>query len=162
MKGRSPMTRQLVVFLALLFNALALVPTMAHLSELPNKIELTREQYLTVQQIYRGWALFGIAALGALLSNLALALTARGRRKVFGLALFAFLCIVGTQIVFWTLTQPVNAATDNWMRLPADWQAARRQWEYSHAASAVLNLGAFVAVALVAVIDRNHNTRGHG
>jgi hypothetical protein len=44
------------IFLSLLFAALALAPAMAHLLELPNKINLSREDYLKVQQIYRGWA----------------------------------------------------------------------------------------------------------
>ena len=41
-------------FIALFFVALALGPALAHLLELPNKITLAREDYLTVQQIYRG------------------------------------------------------------------------------------------------------------
>src|SRR5512145_1452610 len=46
-------------FVALLFTALALAPGLAHLLELPNKMTLSREEYLTVQQIYRGWAWLG-------------------------------------------------------------------------------------------------------
>jgi hypothetical protein len=57
-----------VRFFALLFAALALVPSGAHLLELPNKIGLPAAEYLTVQQIYRGWALLGIVVYGALLS----------------------------------------------------------------------------------------------
>jgi hypothetical protein len=47
-------------FLALFFASIALGPALAHLLELPNKINLARADYLTVQQIYRGWALLGI------------------------------------------------------------------------------------------------------
>ena len=75
---------------------------MAHLLELPNKINLSREDYLKVQQIYRGWALLGFVVVGALLSTLALTITVRHERKAFILALIAFLCIAGTQVVFWT------------------------------------------------------------
>jgi len=67
-----------VRFLSVMFAALALVPTMAHLFELPNKIGLPRDEYLIVQQIYRGWALAGILVLGALLSTLALTIISRG------------------------------------------------------------------------------------
>ena len=59
-------------FCSLLFAALALAPAFAHLLELPNKICLSREDYLTVQQIYRGWALLGFVVFGALPSTLAL------------------------------------------------------------------------------------------
>lgn len=52
-------------FLAVLFTAVAMAAGFAHLLELPNKISLNREEYLTVQQIYRGWALLGFAVVGA-------------------------------------------------------------------------------------------------
>src|SRR5215471_10464304 len=104
-----------IYFLSLFFVALALAPAMAHLLELPNKINLSREDYLTVQQIYRGWALLGFVVAGALLSTLALTITVRKERKAF---IFAFLCIAGTQVVFWTSTSPANQATNNWTMLP--------------------------------------------
>ena len=47
----------------------------------------------------------------------------RGQRKAFVLTLVAFLCIVGTQIVFWTFTYPANQQTNNWTVLPQNWMA---------------------------------------
>ena len=141
-------------FCSLLFAALALAPAFAHLLELPNKIGLSREDYLTVQQIYRGWALLGFVVFGALLSTLALTVMTRKWRREFIFALVAFLCIAGTQVIFWTFTFPANQETANWTRLPEHWMALRTQWEYSHATSAVLNLLAFVAVAL-SVLSRD-------
>jgi len=91
---------KIVQFLALTLTALALVPSGAHLFALPNKINLVAEQYFIVQNIYRGWSLFGVALIGALIANLALALLLRGRGAPFVLALFAFLCIALTLIVF--------------------------------------------------------------
>lgn len=73
----------LLRFAALLFTALALGPALAHLLELPNKIGLSREDYLTVQRIYSGWALLGVVVFGALLSTLALAIAVRDRRREF-------------------------------------------------------------------------------
>ena len=70
-------------FLALVLIALALVPSGAHLFALPNKIDLARDQYFVVQNIYRGWALFGVVLFGALIANLALALLLRGRGTPF-------------------------------------------------------------------------------
>jgi hypothetical protein len=135
-------------FLSFLCAALALAPTMAHLLELPNKITLSRDAYLTVQQIYRGWALLGFVVAGALLSTLILTIRLRKQHGAFLYSLLAFLCIAGTQVVFWTYTQPVNQATHNWTMLPAHWEALRQQWEYSHATSAGLNLVAFMALIL--------------
>jgi hypothetical protein len=138
------------LFLSLVFAALALVPAGAHLAELANKIDLAREPYFVVQQIYRGWALFGIVVIGALGSTAALTWALRREGRPFGLAALAFLCIVGTQAIFWTFTFPANRATVNWTSIPENWLALRAQWEYSHAASAVLNLIAFVALAALA------------
>ncbi len=133
-------------FSSLLFAALALAPALAHLLELPNKIGLSRDDYLIVQQIYRGWASLGFVVAGALLSTLVLMLMVRNRPKVFALTAIAFVCILGTQIVFWTFTFPANQHTNNWTVLPENWPALRAQWEYSHAASAVLNLIAFICL----------------
>jgi hypothetical protein len=133
-------------FFSLLFAALALAPALAHLLDLPNKIHLSRDEYLTVQQIYRGWALLGIVVFGALISTFVLTILVRKRPKIFPLTLIAFLCIVGTQAIFWTFTFPTNQETGNWTVLPAHWESLRTQWEYSHAASAVLNFSGFVSL----------------
>lgn len=75
------------------------------------------EDYLTVQQIYRGWALLGIVVGGALISTLVLTVLLRRERRPFTFSLIGFLCIVGTQVVFWTYTYPANQATNNWTML---------------------------------------------
>ena len=142
------MALQLARFSSLFFVALAFAPATAHLLELANKIGLPREEYLVVQQIYRGWALLGIVVFGALFSTLGLAVLTRHRRREFVPALVAFLCVVATQVVFWTFTFPANKATEMWTMLPGNWEALRVQWEYSHAASAFINLAALIAVTL--------------
>jgi uncharacterized membrane protein len=142
-----------VRFLSVLFCALALAPALAHVLELPNKIGMSREEYVVAQQLYRGWWMLGIVVFGALLSTLWLTIVVRRRRPAFIPALIAFLAIAGTQVVFWTFTFPMNQRTANWTVLPDGWAALRMQWEYSHAASAVLNLVALVAV-IVSVLAR--------
>src|SRR5215207_7522778 len=57
---------------ALGLTALILVPSGGHLFELPGKINLSREAYFTVQQIYAGWAWFAVAIGAAILANGAL------------------------------------------------------------------------------------------
>jgi hypothetical protein len=68
--GRVPIVPlKIVQFLALTLTALALVPSGAHLFALPNKINLVAEQYFIVQNIYRGWSLFGVVLIGALIDQ---------------------------------------------------------------------------------------------
>jgi hypothetical protein len=137
-----------VQFLAVVLTALAMVPGGAHLFELPNKIGLEQNAYFTVQAIYRGWALFGIALFGALAFNFALALLVRQERAPFLLASVAFLCIAATLAIFFTWTFPANQATENWTVQPQNWEALRTQWEYSHALNAVITFIGFCAVTL--------------
>ncbi len=60
----------------------------------------------------------------------------------------SFLCIAATQVIFWLLTFPANKATHNLTVLPEGWETLRYQWEYSHAASAILNFVALFALLL--------------
>ena len=145
---------KLVQFLALILTALALVPSGAHLFELPNKIGLTQEQYFTVQAIYRGWALFGIVLFPAVAANLLLAVMVRRERKPFWLALIACLCLAGTVAIFFAWTYPANQATANWTRVPENWTALRAHWEYAHAVNAVITFAALCAVTLSLLTSR--------
>jgi hypothetical protein len=143
------MPRDLIDFGAVFFCGLALIPGAAHVMELPNKIRLPREEYLVAQKLYRGWQLVAPVVLLALLATGVLAAQMRdaGSSAVTA-SVIAFVCVAATQVVFWVFTFPVNRATRNWTSAPADWAKLRRQWEYSHATSAVLNLVAFGAVLL--------------
>jgi hypothetical protein len=74
----------------------------------------------------------------------------RAKRAAFLLSLTALLCLGATQLIFWTFTYPMNVATNNWTITPQDFEAARRQWEYSHAVNAVLSFVALVTITLSA------------
>jgi SCAMP family len=142
------MVLKMFQFFALVLTALALVPVGAHLFELPGKIGLPQEQYFIVQQIYRGWALFGIVLFANLGVVLALTIVVRHERVAFRLALAALACLAGSVVVFFIWTYPQNVATENWTIVPPDWAAMRTRWEYSHAANAVLTFSAFCALVL--------------
>jgi hypothetical protein len=141
------MRLRVVQFLAVVLTALALVPGGAHLFALLNKIDLGAEQYFIVQNIYRGWALFGVVLFGALLADLALALMLRRRGgAAFALALLGFCGVALTLVVFFVWTYPANQATGNWTTIPDHWEQLRRQWEYSHAFNAVITFLALCSV----------------
>ena len=132
--------------LSILFAALALIFSGAHLLELPHKIGLSAADYLTVQQLYRGWQFAGFVVVGAIISIAWLAYSVRQERRVFVPTIIALLCILGMQVLFWAFNFPANRATDNWTILPPDWETLRQRWEFAHAASALLNLGALIAL----------------
>jgi hypothetical protein len=151
---RSLISIKLVQFLAIIAAALYLVPTGAHLFELPHKMALSPTDYMTVQQIYAGWQLFGVVIAIALLATLVNTILVRGDRRAFAWSLGAFLALAATQGVFWAYTYPVNVATRSWTVSPEPFEAARQQWEYSHAASAVLTFVALVALVFSSLTCR--------
>ena len=145
---------KIVQFLAIVLTALAFVPAGAHLFSLLNKIGLTAEQYYIAQGVYRGWNLFGFVLFPAVLMNFILAVMQRRRVVSFRLALLAFLSLGATVAIFFVWTEPANRATDYWTTIPANWAALRQQWEYSHAASAILAFVALCAVTLSALTHK--------
>jgi hypothetical protein len=135
-------------FVSTILVALALVPAGAHFFELLNKIDLPQDQYFIVQQIYRGWALFGIVLFGGLAALLALTIMLRYQPPAFWFALVALLCMAATLAIFFVWTYPANVATNNWTTVPANWESLRTAWEYAHAVNAVLT---FIALCMLLV-----------
>jgi hypothetical protein len=133
---------------SLLLVALALVPAGAHLFAMVNKFHLDRAEYLISQRAYDGWSLFSIVIVAALVSTLTLAIQLNRSGEPYWLVATAFLCIAATQVIFWLFTFPANKATQNWTVLPEGWEMLRHQWEYSHAASAILNFVALLFLLL--------------
>jgi hypothetical protein len=56
-------------FVALILTAIAMSLAMAHLFELPNKIEISAAHYLIVQRNYDNWAVIGLIVPAAFLSR---------------------------------------------------------------------------------------------
>jgi hypothetical protein len=147
-----------VSFLALVFTALAMVPGGAHLFSLPNKIDMPQQAYFVAQSIYNGWWRMAFVLIPAMLIDIVFAWLLRGARLHFALAVLGCLCMAATLAVFFTWTYPANVATQNWTVVPDNWQQLRHQWEYAHAAAALLNFAAFCLLALAALLPR----RGDG
>jgi hypothetical protein len=144
-----------LLFAALAATALSLGPALAHLLELPNKIGLVRDQYFTVQSIYRGWNLIAIVLLVQLVTIIGALILARRERRLALLLAVALVGLVAAQIVFWAFTFPANAATSNWTVVPDNWEPLRRQWEYSHAAGAVFQYISLLSLAFAALRYRS-------
>jgi hypothetical protein len=110
---------------------------------------------MITQRIYAGWDLFGILIAAALIATAAHTWSLRYERTAaFSLSASACILIVISQIIFWTFTYPMNALTENWTVMPADFVSARRQWEYSHAVNAIVTLMAFLAAVGSVILSR--------
>jgi hypothetical protein len=139
-------------FLAILLTALILVPVGAHLLELPKKMKLDDQAYMTVQQIYSGWAFAGIMLVAAIASNLWLAIRSRPQTASAALAGLATALLVATLISFFIWILPANQATAQWTSAPDNLATLRSQWELTHAVNAVLTLLALMAAVLASLI----------
>jgi hypothetical protein len=51
----------------------------------------------------------------------------------------------------------MNVATNNWTISPQDFEAAQRQWEYSHAVNAMLTFVALVTITLSTLTYKREN-----
>lgn len=146
------MPLRVVQFLAIVLTGIVLVPAGAHLFSLPSKIDMSRDDYFLVQEIYQGWAAFGFVLVAAIVADLVLTVMLHGRGVHFALACTAFLLVTATLAVFFLGAFPANQETQNWTLAPSDWRALRSQWEYGHAVNAVLTFAAFCALVLEAVL----------
>src|SRR6516164_4139259 len=151
MLKRDLMLFESVRLLAVISVALCLIPAGTHFFELANKMSLSTAEYMTTQKTYAGWSFFGVVIIAAIAFTLTHTLMVRAERTAFLLSLTALLLLGATQVIFWTFTYPMNVATNNWTITPQDFEAVRRQWEYSHAVNAMLTFVAFVTITLSAL-----------
>lgn len=151
---------KILQFFTILFVALSMSMAVCHLLEMPVRLGYAPALWSRVTNIEGTYRLFGppVGAVlegGAWILAVVLAFLSRmKRRAVFYLVLLGVLCMVLTQVAWWTFVFPVNNQMVDWTptSLPADFAALRNQWEYTHAARAVLQiigLGAIVWSVLI-------------
>lgn len=142
----------------IMLTALSMGTALCHLLEMPAKITYEGALWLTLLQTLYRPAFGTIGAffeVGAVVTAVVLAFLVR-RRPAFVWTLLGALCLVVAHAAFWIWVAPVNATMSPLTpeTLPADWMRLRNQWEYTHAARAVLQivaLGALVFSILVEV-----------
>jgi hypothetical protein len=129
----------IVRFLAVVITGLALIAPGAHMFELLRKMAMSEQRSYVEQDIYRGWWVVGLLLPAALIANVALTVAVRADLTARGLATAAAALLLLNLVVSAIWTRPVNFITDDWTVRLADWEALRRQWEYSHAVNAGLH-----------------------
>ena len=145
-------------FLTMMIIVLSLGPALAHLYELPAKINFEGELWLELlHRLYP--PAFGTAGaffeVSAVISAAVLAFLVRRRWPAFGWTLAGALLLAMSHAAFWFWVAPVNAemAPLTAEGLPANWSALRDQWEYAHAARAVLQLLGLGAIVMSVILE---------
>ncbi len=64
-------------------------------------------------------------------------------------------CVAAGLAVWFAFVSPANTEVAGWtaVPLPPDWTCVRRQWEFGHAASAVLDLIGFGAIVVSVLLE---------
>ena len=95
--------------IALVSVVATVIPSVAHVLEMPGKRRLSREHYFAVQPIYYpGFTVIGAAEpLSILILAILLAFTPGGT-AAFWLIAAAAAASVATHLLYWVLTAPVN------------------------------------------------------
>jgi hypothetical protein len=138
-------------FTSIFSTAMTMTAAVAHFMELPGKMKYEPPLYVrlhrTLYPTYGKTA--GYAEFVAVVSTGALAWwTGKRQLRAASLTTAAAGCLAAAHAIFWALVAPANRKMSSWEldAIPAEWQRWRDQWEYSHAARAVLVTGALGAL----------------
>ena len=146
-------------FMTVILTALSAGLSFAHLLELPPRV-FYFDARLWVATTTKGlYALFGtvgaVTEVGSILTAVVLVFSTRGRGAAFCLT-SAGATLLALAFASWVaFVAPVNAELAKWTAdsFPADWTRYRDQWEYAHAANAVVKLVALCALVLSVVVE---------
>ncbi len=131
---------------AIALTAVALMSAGAHVFDMSANLSLKQVDYVTLQTAHHGWALF----VGAMLLSASAigfhAYLVRGNSTSLGWSIAALVLTCLAQLMFWVVAFPIDVETGGWTTLPADFESARRQWEYAFATSGVLTFIGLLAL----------------
>jgi hypothetical protein len=146
-------------FIALMLASLSLSLSVAHLLELPQRMQFDQQLWVEVTVVENLYRLFGsvgaVFEIGALVAAIGLAFWVRKRGAVFYLAL-AGAVFLGLALAGWLVfVAPMNAEFATWLTepVPADWTRYRDQWEYAHAAIALIKTLGLSCLVVSVLLD---------
>lgn len=154
-------------FISIYLTAITLALTFCHLLEMPRKMQYGEGLYMAVQHsLYFYFAWVGaFAEVGAVLFLVMLCFLVGKRKRTLFLTLTATVCVAAGLAVWFAFVSPANAQMAQWssVPLPANWTDVRRQWEFGHAASAILDLIGFGALVASVILETPAvATQGYG
>jgi hypothetical protein len=158
---------RLLQIVTLMLVAVAMALSLAHALELPGKMRLGKDAYLSVQTIYYpGFTIGGIAEPLGILALIALLVLVPFGSSRFWWTAAALLALVAAHLIYWFVTHPVNNFWTKDIELTGlgakffslfvselsggDWSRLRDLWEYSHVARAICSMLGFLCLAIAA------------
>ena len=88
-----------LVLISLWLGALLLIPSGAHVLEMPHKLAMDRAAYFSAQQMYLGWALFGVPIVLKIILDAALAFVWRRTSRLAACGALISAALIGCGLV---------------------------------------------------------------
>ena len=143
-------------FFTITLVSLSMAMAFCHLLQLPPRMSYDGAQWVTTQSLYQMFGTIGaFIEVGALLLAIILSLAVWRRRPAFQWTLFGTVCLLMAHVAWWVFVAPVNAVISTWTpdTIPADWTWWRSQWEYTHAARAILEIFGLSALVISVLVE---------
>ena len=109
------------------------------------------------------YALFGsvgaVFEIGAILTAFILAFLVRGRGQTFAWSLGGAVLLLVAFVSWIVFVADANAELAKWLTnpVPPDWTRTRNQWEYAHAANALIKIAGLSSL-VISVLDATSET----
>jgi Anthrone oxygenase len=147
-------------FCVLILASLSMAMAYCHLLEMQPRMTWDAQLWIAVTVTGNVFRHFG--GIGAVIETLAwiaavvLAVLIRHSQPTsFRLTVAGAVLLMLAFVVWWAFVFPANLEMARWtpQQFPSDWAAWRAQWEYGHAARAILLIGGFIALMLSVVVE---------
>ena len=133
-------------FITLMLASFSLSLSMAHLLELPQRMQFDQQLWVRVTVVENVYKLFGsvgaVFEVTAILTAIVLAFLVRKHGSTFYWTLGGAILLVLAFVSWIVFVLPMNAEFAQWGTnpIPADWTRYREQWEYAHAVNALIKI----------------------
>jgi hypothetical protein len=147
-------------FITLMLAAFSLSLSMAHLLELPQRMQFDQQLWVRVTVVENVYKLFGTVGaafeITAVLTAIVLAfLVRKNRGSTFYWTLSGAILLVLALVSWIVFVAPMNAEFAKWLTnpIPADWTRYRDRWEYAHAVNAVIKIMGLSSLAISVLVE---------
>jgi hypothetical protein len=133
-------------FITLMLAAFSLSLSMTHLLELPQRMQFDQQLWIRVTVIENIYRLFGTVGAAFEITAILTAIILVFLVRKYGSTFYWTLCgaiLLAIAFVSWIIfIAPMNAEFAKWLTtpIPSNWMQYRDQWEYTHAANAIVKI----------------------
>jgi len=146
-------------FITLMLASFSLSLSMAHLLELPQRMQFDQQLWVRVTVVENVYKLFGsvgaVFEVTAILTAIVLAFLVRKHGSTFYWTLGGAILLVLAFVSWIMFVLPMNAEFAQWGTnpIPADWTRYRDQWEYAHAVNALIKIIGLSLLVISVIVE---------